>query len=257
MISMKKSTGDRSVDQVLFDIMEKKHNISSKITDIIKESSVDCIQHTRDDIQLNEKCLRFSKKLTEEEAHFPGITSSELNEIDQKQFKSNFTFFIEPDIYVVIAKRDSIDLFIYYRVQDIVGEIDIRYIRENGIRICDYEPFRQKLIMYEKKDHPLNKQLGVQFSIFQSIYHVPDYIVQNKIEKSIFPHYEEIVERDNLEAYIIKYNITERLFYSPVSPSPLIKLYDYMNYKANDYSIEGNESLILRNQRLFRTKLLQ
>ena len=79
----------------------------------------------------------------------------------------------------------------------------------------------------------------------------------NKIEKSIFPHYEEIVERDNLEAYIIKYNITERLFYSPVSPSPLIKLYDYMNYQANDYSIEGNESLILRNQRLFRTKLLQ
>ena len=257
IISMKKATGDRSVDQVLFDIMEKKYNISSKITDIIKESSVDCIQHTRDDIQLNEKCLRFSKKLTEEEAHFPGITSSQLNEIDQKQFKSNFTFFIEPDIYVVIARRDSIELFIYYRVQDIVGDIDIRYIRENGIRICDYEPFRQKMIMYEKKDHPLNKQLGVQFSIFQSIYHVPDYIVQNKIEKSIFPHYEEIVERDNLEAYIIKYNITERLFYSPVSSSSLIKLYDYMNYKTNDYSIDGNESLILRNQKLFRTKLLQ
>ena len=228
-----------------------------KITDIIKESSVDCIQHTRDDIQLNEKCLRFSKKLTEEEAHFPGITSSQLNEIDQKQFKSNFTFFIEPDIYVVIAKRDSTDLFIYYRVQDIVGDVDIRYIRENGIRICDYEPFRQKMIMYEKKDHPLNKQLGVQFSIFQSIYHVPDYIVQSKIEKSIFPHYEEIVEKDNLEAYIIKYNITERLFYSPVSSSSLIKLYDYMNYKTNDYSIEGSESLILRNQKLFRTKLLQ
>ena len=84
-----------------------------------------------------------------------------------------------------------------------------------------------------------------------------DYIVQNKIEKSIFPHYEEIVERDNLEAYIIKYNITERLFYSPVSSSSLIKLYDYMNYKTNDYSIEGSESLILRNQKLFRTKLLQ
>ena len=256
IISMKKATGDRSVDQVLFDIMEKKYNISLKITDIIKESSVDCIQNTRDDIQLNEKCLRFSKKLTDEEAHFPGITSSQLNEIDQKQFKSNFFFFIEPDIYVVIAKKDSNDLFIYYKVQDIGEGIDMRYIRENGIRICDYEPFRQKLIMYEKKTHPLNKILGIQFSVFQSIYHVPDYIIQNKIEKSIFPHYDEIIEKDNLEAYIIKYNITERLFYSPVQQSSIIKLYDYIDYKKNNYSTEGNESLILRNQKLYRTHRL-
>ena len=256
IISVKKATGDRSVDQILFDIMEKKHTVSSKITDIIKESSVDCIQTTRDDIQLNEKCLRFSKKLTEEESHFPGITSSQLNEIDQKQFKSNFTFFIEPDIYVVIAKRDSSDLFVYYRVQDIVGDIDMRYIRENGIRICDYEPFQQKMIVYEKKDHPLNKQLGLQFSVFQSIYRVPDYIIQDKIEKSIFPHYEEIVEKDNLEAYIIKYNITERLFYSPATPSSVIKLYDYIDYKKNNSSVEGSEALILRNQKLFKTHKL-
>ena len=254
IISMKKSTGDRSVDQILFDIMEKKFTINSKIMDIIKESSVDCIQNTRDDIQLNEKCLRFSKKLTDEESHFPGITSSQLNEIDQKQFKSNFTFFIEPDIYVVIAKKDVDDIFIYYRVQDIGDDIDIRYIRENGIRICDYEPFRQKMIVYEKKNHHLNKILGIQFSVFQSIYRVPDYIIQNKIEKSIFPHYEEIVEKDNLEAYIIKYNITERLFYSPVSVTPsLIRLYDYITYKRDNFSVKNSEALILRNQVLYRT----
>tara|TARA_B100000214_G_scaffold364690_1_gene331570 strand:- start:3109 stop:7107 length:3999 start_codon:yes stop_codon:yes gene_type:complete len=251
MISMKKATNDRSVDQVLFDIMEKKYNISSKITDIIKESSVDCIQNTRDDIQLNDKCLRFSKKLSNEETHFPGMSSSQLNEIDQKQFKSNFTFFIEPDIYVILAKKELNDVFIYYRVQDIGDYVDVRYIRENGIRICDYEPFRQKMFVYERQSHPMNKKLGTQFSIFQSIYTIPDHIIQNKIERSIFPGLEEIINEDNLEAYIIKYNITERLFYSPRSSS-IIKLYDYVNYKMNDYSIVGNEALLLRNKKLFR-----
>ena len=110
------------------------------------------------------------------------------------------------------------------------------------------------MIYYEKKSHPLNKVLGVQFSVFQSIYNVPDYIIQNKIERSIFPSLDEIIIQDNLEAYTIKYNITERLFYSPVSKSSIIKLYDYINYKENGYSTEGNESLILRNQRLFKSQ---
>ena len=42
------------MDQMLFDIMEKKNKISLLITDIIKESSVDCIQNSRDDFSLNQ-----------------------------------------------------------------------------------------------------------------------------------------------------------------------------------------------------------
>ena len=67
---MKKETKGRSIDQMLFDIMEKKNRVSTKINNIIKESSVDCIQNTRDDIQLNEKCLRFSKKIKQEDFAF-------------------------------------------------------------------------------------------------------------------------------------------------------------------------------------------
>ena len=252
ILSVKKNTNDRTVDQILFDIMEKKNKISSKITNIIKESSVDCIQTTKDDIQLNEKCLRFSKKVTNEEAHFPNISSSQLNQMDQKQFKSTFHFFIEPDIYVILAKKNENDLFVYYQVQDITDKIDIRYIRENGIRICDYEPFRQKMIVYEKKEHPMKKMLGNLFSIFQSIYHVSDYIVQNKIEKSIFPNLDEVIQQGDLEGYVIKYNITDRLFYSPYSRGNIIRLYDYNHYKKNLYSTHGLEVLLLRNQKLFR-----
>ena len=253
IISMKKETKGRTVDQELFDIMERKYNISSKISEIIKEASVDCIQNTRDDIQLNEKCLRFSKKLEQEEAHFPGITSSQLNEIDQKQFKSHFTFHIKPDTYVVLAKKNEQDIFIYYRVQDEGGNIDIRYIRENGIRIADYDPFQKVLSYYEKKEHPLNESLGKKFSVFQSIYDVPEYLIESKIEKNIFPGLDEIINDENKKGLIIKYNISEKLFYSPVKQSTIIKLYDYQNYIENPETIESSEPLILRNGKLFKT----
>ena len=208
ILSMKKETNDRTVDQILFDIMEKKYNISSKITEIIKEASVDCIQNTRDDIQLNEKCLRYSKKLNQEETHFPGITSAKLNEIDQKQFKSQFMFHIKPDNYVVLARKNEQDIFIYYRVQDEGDNIDIRYIRENGLRLADYDPASNHLSFYEKKDHPLNKKLGKKFSVFQSIYQIPEYLLQTKINRSIFPRLEEIISEDNLLGNISTHNKT-------------------------------------------------
>ena len=255
IISMKKETTDRTVDQSLFDIMERKYNISSKISEIIKEASVDCIQNTRDDIQLNEKCLRFSKKLEQEEAHFPGITSAHLNEIDQKQFKSHFTFHIKPDNYVVLAKKDEKDIFIYYRVQDEGTNIDIRYIRENGIRLADYDPFRKVLFFYEKKEHPLNNTLGKKFSVFQSIYDVPQYLIESKIEKNIFPRLDEIINDENIKGVIIKYNISEKLFYSPVNKSPIIKLYEYQNYLDEPETIESSGALILRNEKLFKTSI--
>lgn len=254
IISMKKETKDRTVDQELFDIMERKYNISSKISEIIKEASVDCIQNTRDDIQLNEKCLRFSKKLEQEESHFPGITSSRLNELDQKQFKSQFIFHIKPDTYVVLAKKNEQDIFIYYRVQDEGGDTDIRYIRENGFRLADYDPFHKVISYYEKKVHPLNESLGKKFSVFQSIYGVPEYLIESKIEKNIFPGIDEIINEENKKGLIIKYNISEKLFYSPAKKSKIIKLYDYQNYIDNPEAIETSEALILRNGKIFKTR---
>ena len=43
--------------------MERKYILSQEINLVIKESSLDCIQHTRDDPELNDKCIRFSDKL--------------------------------------------------------------------------------------------------------------------------------------------------------------------------------------------------
>lgn len=254
ILSMKKETQNRSVDQLLFDIMEKKENISSKISDIIKESSVDCIQNTTDDIQLNEKCLRFSSKVKEENSHFPGLTSYELNELDKKQFTSTFQYFIKPDIYVVLAKKQNrAPLYIYYKLIKGETNVDVRYIRENGTRLCDYDPSKKIFINYESKDHPLNDIIGKEFSIFQGLYKIPDFIYDNKILKSKFPKINEIINEDNLIGYLVKYNVTRKLFYSPANTSRnIIKLYDL--YEGDNITIEKSKPLlIIKDGKVFKT----
>lgn len=258
ILSMKKQTKDRTVDGILFDIMEKKNVISSKISSIIKESSVDCIQNTKDDIQLNEKCLRFSSKLSEEDSHFPGLTSGELNDIDKKQFTANFMYFIKPDIYVLLAVKvnkgwGSDNIFVYYKLDERKKDIDVRYIRENGVRLCDYYPKIKSYIFYEGKNHILNKKMGKEFSVFQTMYKIPEYIYDNKIKKSIFPSLNEIIIEDNLIGYIIKYNITSRLFYSPKSDTDIIKLYPHNKYVEKGYTINKLKPiLILKNNKVFK-----
>jgi len=251
ILSMKKETKGRSIDQVLFDIMERKNVISTKITNIIKESSVDCITNTRDDIQLNEKCLRFSSKVIEEEAHFPGINSSELNEIDQKQFQSTFIYKLDPDIYVILAKKEEKDIYIYYQLSNVGESVDVRYIRENGSRLGEYEPDRKRYIIYEGKSHELDNLLGSKLSVFQSIYTVPEIIIRSKIEKQLFPQLNEIINSDNLLGLIIKYNPNGRLFFSPKRESNVIWLYDYQKYKENYYSTEMIKPIIIRNKKMY------
>ena len=255
LLSMKKETKGRSIDQVLFDIMEKKHLISNKITNIIKESSIDCIQNTRDDIQLNEKCLRFSSKVINEEAHFPGINSSELNEIDQKQFKSTFIYKIDPDIYVILATSITTSTwrptYIYYQLPNITSNVDVRYIRENGILLGEYNPLQKIFTIYEGKEHQLDELLGNKLSVFQSIYTVSELIMKNKIEKELFPPLDEIKKDENLKGLIIKYNPSEVLFYSQKRTSNVIWLYEYQRYKENNYSTDMIKPLLLRNKKVY------
>ena len=49
--NIKKESFDITADEKLYNIMEKKYKLSSVVTDVIKESSVDCMQNTRDDIK--------------------------------------------------------------------------------------------------------------------------------------------------------------------------------------------------------------
>ena len=251
ILSMKKETLNRTGDQLLFDTMEKKHKISLTITDIIKEASVDCIQNTRDDVQLNERCLRFSDKISSEEAHFPGIGSERLNELDKRQFEANFKYIIKPDIYVISALKDGEKIFIYYRLKDADENTDVRYIRENGKYVCEYNENTNLFNYYEEKDHFLNKQLGSKLSVFQTIYKTTEFMKENQISNDIFPDLDDIVNSENILGNIIKYNVDERLFYSPKTDSKIITLYEYEKYKENNRSTRFLKPIYVRNKKIF------
>ena len=254
ILQVKKETDDRTADQVLFDIMERKHKVSLKISDIIKESAIDCIQHTKDDIKLNEKCIRFPENVKHEDTHFPGITSTSLNEIDKKQFQSNFLYSIDGYTHVISGKENNENVYVYYQTEDEKEEIDIRYLRENGKRVCDYVPSQRNFIIYESNDHELNKKLGSKFSIFQSIYDAPEDIIDDKIRQGIFPSLDEIGLLDYYNGCIIKYNISESLFYSPKQKiDHIFKLYHYDDYKTNNYSTNSMKSIILRKKDVYIT----
>ena len=76
-------------------------------------------------------------------------------------------------------------------------------------------------------------------------------MLENKIDKEIFPNLDEIMDKDNLIGNIIKYNIDERLFYSPKSTSKVIKLYEYDKFKENNYSEKFIKPIYVRNKKIF------
>ena len=138
ILSVKDETEDITIDQMMFDIMERKNKISTIITDIIKESSVDCIQNTRDNFDLNQRCLRFSDILKDEVTIFPGVTAETLNNIDLKQIRNSYLEKVSKNLFVLSALQEGNELFIYYEIDDLKDSPDIRYIRENGKRFKIY-----------------------------------------------------------------------------------------------------------------------
>ena len=240
----------QTIDQKIFNMMEKKYTVSQNIINIIKESSLDCIQHTRDEPQLNERCIRFSNKLLHEIAYFPGISASELFEIDKKQLKASFIKFIKPNHYIISGGDNE---YIYYEVKETDKEsIDVRYIRENATKVCELSLNDMNIYMYVEKEHKLNEELGKQFSVYQDIYSVDKFYndilgietktitedveegdegdeEEPKKKEPKFPSIDSIMKQGAI-GYKIKYNINEMMFYSPNQENKIRRLYRFEEY---------------------------
>ena len=228
----------QSVDQKIFDIMEKKYKVSQNIINIIKESSLDCIQHTRDDPSINEKCIRFSNLLMHEIAYFPGISAEELFEIDVKQLKASFLLFMKPNIYVVGSGDD----YIYYESEK--EGLDIRYIRENTKKICSLSLDDGNIYFNAEKDHDLNDELGKQFSVYQDMYSLDKYY--DEIVDKKFPSVKTILNGGKI-GFKIKYNPNEMMFFSSNEENKLRRLYRFDEFIDNKLT----KPLILCNKEVF------
>ena len=192
MIRIKTNTRMNSIDQYLFDMMERKYIISQKIITIIKEASIDCIQHTRDDPELNQNCVRYDKNVQDEDAFFPGVTANTLNQIDSTQLSSRLLYFIEPDIYVVSALEDKNRVFLYY--QSSKKDIDIRYIREYGKLKATLD--NQYMYVSQTKDHPLNSEFSPKLSVYEEIYLVPSNLYEKIDTGSYFPPLDKVLTEE-------------------------------------------------------------
>ena len=265
IIRVNVDTNGESADNHLFEIMERKYKVSLEINSVIKESSLDCIQHTRDDPELNDKCIRFSDKLTGEIAYFPGISAKVLESIDIIQLKANYLYHIKPNVYVVSASNDQgNNLFIYYEyssskgksTEEIASEaVDIRYIREKGRRLCDVYIDSMMILNYVDKEHPYNKRLGKEFSVYQEIYTINDDIIDEYIGLDKFPSLNKLLIKDSLKGYKLKYNVNDTFYYmgnDSILPEVCIqRIYPYQLFIDENYKIDNIKPRVIYNGNLY------
>ena len=254
IVRIKTETINITADQKLFNIMEKKYNISTVVSDIIKEASVDCLQNTRDNINIHQSCIQFDKKLQDENAYYPGITADKLNMIDTKQLQSTFSYFMKPNIYIVSALQDKRDIFIYYRLNNTDGEeADIRYIKDNGKIIGTLDLDFKFFFLYKGEGHELDEKMGTRLSVYQEVFFIDDDIVEEANDNKIFPKVSEITK--DLFGYKIKYNITERFYFYPIiKDKPIMRIYDYDNVEVNNFNTTNMSPIIIHNQNFYITE---
>jgi len=259
IVKINVDSGGESADDHLFEIMERKYKVSLEINSVIKESSLDCIQHTRDDPELNDKCIRFSDKLSGEIAYFPGISAKVLENIDVIQLKSKYLYHIKPNVYVISASNDEgNNIFIYYEYassESDKSDPDIRYIRENGKRLCDVYIDTMMILNYVSKDHPYNNKLGKEFSVYQEIYTLNDSILDEYISVEKFPPLEKVILRDSLKGYKLKYNVNDTFYYmgtDSILPDKCIqRIYPYQIYEEDNYKIDNIKARVIYKGDLF------
>ena len=268
IIRINVDTGGESADNHLFEIMERKYRVSLEITSVIKESSLDCIKHTKDDPELNDKCIRFSDKLSGEIAYFPGISAKVLENIDIIQLKAKYLYHIKPNVYVISASNDQgNNLFIYYEYSSAAAEseefkkgsaseaVDIRYIREKGRRLCDVYLDSMMILNYVDKEHPYNKRLGKEFSVYQEIYTIKDNIIDEYIGLDKFPSLDKLLIKDSLQGYKLKYNVNDTFYYmgnDSILPEVCIqRIYHYQLFIDENYKTDNIKPRVIYNGNLY------
>ena len=120
-----------------------------------------------DDIHFTESRAAFLKS---EYANLPGLnlTNEHFNQLANDELLTfvDRNSLTEGDTF----EFTSIEGNTYELDNDKGKDLDIRYVRENGKRLCDIDVDYGKIFVYEDKKHEMNKTLGAKFSIFQTLY---------------------------------------------------------------------------------------
>lgn len=258
VVNINTNSDQLTTDQYLFQVMESKHKISTEITQVIKESSLDCIAHTKDTPELNDRCIRFSDSLQGEIAYFPGVPSHLLETIDVKQLRATTLVHLKPNIYVVSGSdKSNNQRFIYYEYDlqqdETRDEIDIRYLRDNATRVLDLFTEERMACYFMNKEHPQDALFGKEFSVYQEIYMIQEDTLQEAFDRESFPSLSKLIQEDLLQGYKLKYNINQTYYYihAPIDPDRIIKMYPYTEFQQDNYTTNALRPIILHNDSLY------
>ena len=174
------------------------------------------------------------------------------------QLKTKFLYHIKPNIYVISASNDEgNNIFIYYEYATNKKEedIDIRYIRDNGKRLCDIYLDTMMILNYVPKDYIFNKKLGNEFSVYQEIFTLNDNILEEYISDDKFPSLDKILLKDSLKGYKLKYNINDTYYYmglDSILPDKCIqRIYPYQIYVQDNYKIDNIKPRVIYKGELY------
>ena len=139
------------------------------------------------------------------------------------------------------------NVYAYYKING-EKEMDIRYIRENGLLIGILDIDLQLFFKFVDQDYSLNKIFGNKFSVFQEIYSIDDTFLINVKECSNFPKLRDI---KNIIGYKIKNNISENYMYYEKNDKQIIRLYPYDILLQNGFNIELITPYIYNNDNIY------
>jgi hypothetical protein len=257
LVNLNLSETERSTDQYLFDVMESKYKVSSEISSVIKESSIDCIPHTRDTPELNDRCVRFSKHLLGEIAYFPGISSHIMETIDTTQLLAKTLVFLKPNVYVVSAHDSQRGFFVYYehtlQADESRDDIDIRYLRDNATKLGELHPHSQMFLLNVSEPHD-DPRLGKEFSLMQKIYGLADDVVRD-LETNTFRTIAKLTQESQWVGAKLKYNINQSAFYTEAAclrdPHHIFRMYPYGEYENHLYDVSEIPPIVLYNKEFY------
>ena len=112
------------------------------------------------------------------------------------------------------------------------------------------------ILNYSQKEHPYNKRLGKEFSVYQEIYTLDETIIDEYISQDKFPSLENILIKDSLKGYKLKYNVNDTFYYMGIDsilPENLYteNIYPYQVYIDENYKTDNIKPIVIYNGGLF------
>ena len=127
---------------------------------------------------------------------------------------------------------------------------DIRYIQDYGkqIGILDRE---KEVYMKIIKDHSLDEILGSRLSVFQELYRLDSSMMEDINDWNTFPELSKIITDENLLGYIIKFNVSESLYFKFNDEKPIVRLYEYNLIEMNNFIKTDLTPIIVHDKKYY------